>query len=86
MLAERKLTLELTPEAKKLLAEDGYDPAFGARPLKRSIQRMVQNPLAMAILDGRFTDGDQILATVGPEGELKFEKAGAPVAAGHAAE
>ncbi len=82
LLAERKLTLELTPEAKRLLAEDGYDPAFGARPLKRSIQRLVQNPLALAILDGRFADGDQVVATVSPDGELAFEKAGAPVAAG----
>jgi ATP-dependent Clp protease ATP-binding subunit ClpB len=83
LLAERKVTLELTPEAKKLLADDGYDPAFGARPLKRSIQRLVQNPLAMAILEGRFTEGDQIVATVSPAGELVFEKADAPAAAGH---
>ncbi|HZR19072.1 MAG TPA: ATP-dependent chaperone ClpB, partial [Verrucomicrobiae bacterium] len=52
MLAERKITLDVTPEAKKVLAEDGYDPAFGARPLKRSIQRLIQNPLALAVLEG----------------------------------
>ena len=49
LLADRKLTLEVTPEAKRLLAEEGYDPAFGARPLKRAIQRLVQNPAG----DGR---------------------------------
>ena len=53
LLAERKITLELTPEAKRVLAEEGYDPAFGARPLKRAIQRLMQNPLAMAVLEGQ---------------------------------
>ena len=62
LLAERKITLELTPEAKRVLAEEGYDPAFGARPLKRAIQRLIQNPLAMAVLEGRFNDGDTIVA------------------------
>jgi ATP-dependent Clp protease ATP-binding subunit ClpB len=68
LLADRKLTLELTPEAKRLLAEEGYDPVFGARPLKRAIQRMVQNPLAMAVLEGKFGEGDHILVTTGPDG------------------
>ena len=73
LLAEKKLTLEVTPEARALLAAEGYDPAFGARPLKRAIQRLVQNPLAMAVLEGRFADGDHITATVAGEG-LAFEK------------
>jgi ATP-dependent Clp protease ATP-binding subunit ClpB len=60
-LAERKITLELTEEARKTLAERGYDPVFGARPLKRAIQRMVENPLAVAILGGGFRDGDHIV-------------------------
>ena len=64
LLAEKKITLELTPEAKRLLARDGYDPAFGARPLKRAIQRLVQNPLAMAVLEGKFKDGDRVKAVV----------------------
>jgi ATP-dependent Clp protease ATP-binding subunit ClpB len=75
LLGERKITLELTPEAKRLIAEEGYDPAFGARPLKRAIQRMIQNPLAMQLLEGRFQEGDHILATVGDGGALVFEKA-----------
>ena len=74
LLADRKLTLELTAEARALLAREGYDPAFGARPLKRAIQRLVQNPLAMAVLEGRFVEGDTIRAVV--DGEvLKFTKA-----------
>ena len=75
LLAERKLTLELTPEAKRALAAEGYDPAFGARPLKRAIQRLIQNPLASAVLAGRFQEGDRILATEGPDGEIVFTKA-----------
>jgi ATP-dependent Clp protease ATP-binding subunit ClpB len=60
-LAERKLSIELTPEARKALAERGYDPVFGARPLKRTIQRMIENPLAVEVLAGRFAEGDRIL-------------------------
>jgi ATP-dependent Clp protease ATP-binding subunit ClpB len=75
LLAERKLALELTPEAKRLLAEEGYDPAFGARPLKRAIQRLIQNPLALQILEGKFKDGDRIVVTVGPGGQLSFQRA-----------
>ena len=62
LLAEKKITLTVTDEAKQLLATEGYDPGFGARPLKRTIQRMVQNPLAMALLEGKFKDGDAIVA------------------------
>jgi ATP-dependent Clp protease ATP-binding subunit ClpB len=72
LLGDRKITLEVTPEAKRLLAEEGYDPAFGARPLKRSIQRMIQNPLAMAVLAGRFSDGDAIVARPDGKGALEF--------------
>jgi ATP-dependent Clp protease ATP-binding subunit ClpB len=72
-LAERKLALELTPEAKALLAERGYDPVFGARPLKRAIQRMIENPLAVQILAGGFREGDTIL--VDTDGEtFRFRK------------
>src|SRR5213075_844528 len=53
-LAERRIDIELTPAAKELLAEAGWDPAYGARPLKRALQRMVENPLAIALLEGRF--------------------------------
>ena len=57
---------------------EGYDPTFGARPLKRAIQRLIQNPLAMAVLEGRFTEGDHVMATEGPDGEIVFTKAETP--------
>ena len=60
-----------------MLSEEGYDPAFGARPLKRAIQRLIQNPLAMQLLEGRFHDRDHIVVTVGAGGSLAFERAGA---------
>jgi ATP-dependent Clp protease ATP-binding subunit ClpB len=72
-LGERKLQLEVTPEARKMLAERGYDPVFGARPLKRTIQRMIENPLALEVLAGRFGEGDTIV--VEPDGDtLRFRK------------
>ncbi|MBX3133183.1 MAG: ATP-dependent chaperone ClpB [Gemmatimonadaceae bacterium] len=74
LLADRKITLQLSDEAKALIAAEGYDPAFGARPLKRAIQRLVQNPLALELLEGKFHDGDTIVATV-QGGALKFESA-----------
>ncbi|HEX2717340.1 MAG TPA: ATP-dependent chaperone ClpB [Gemmatimonadaceae bacterium] len=76
LLADRKLELEVTPEAKRIIAEEGYDPAFGARPLKRAVQRLLQNPLALAVLEGRFHEGDRIIVTAGPGGTLRFERAG----------
>ncbi len=72
LLAERKISIEVTPEAKRVLAEEGYDPAFGARPLKRSIQRLIQNPLAMAVLEGKFVDGDAIVVRPDGKGALEF--------------
>ena len=62
LLADRKITLTLSDEARAILAAEGYEPAFGARPLKRAIQRLLQNPLALALLEGRFKDGDHIVA------------------------
>ncbi len=61
-LAERKLELELTDGAKELIAETGWDPQFGARPLKRALQRLVENPLALELLEGRYREGDVIRA------------------------
>ena len=81
MLADRKLALEVTPEAKKLLASEGYDPSFGARPLKRAIQRLIQNPLAIMLLEGRFQDGDTIVVKPGEGGKLAFDKTASPAAA-----
>ena len=62
LLAERRLTLRLSPEARQLLADRGYDPVFGARPLKRAIQRYLQNPMAMTVLEGGYHEGDTIIA------------------------
>jgi ATP-dependent Clp protease ATP-binding subunit ClpB len=60
LLAGRNLKLELTPEARALLAEQGYDPVYGARPLKRVIQRELQNRIALELLEGTFNEGDTI--------------------------
>ncbi|MBF0460684.1 MAG: ATP-dependent chaperone ClpB [Magnetococcales bacterium] len=68
LLGERKISLVLSPEARQLLADQGYDPVYGARPLKRVIQQLVQDPLAEGILAGRFRDGETIHLTVGAEG------------------
>jgi ATP-dependent Clp protease ATP-binding subunit ClpB len=73
-LAERGLSLELTDTAKEHLAEAGWDPTYGARPLKRAIQRLVENPLALQLLEGDFAEGDTIRVDA-KDGELVFEKA-----------
>jgi len=73
-LADRKIGLEVTKEAKELLAERGFDPVYGARPLKRTIQRDVQNPLAMKILAGEFGEGDTAAIEADKKGELVFKK------------
>ncbi|MFO0231220.1 AAA family ATPase, partial [Gemmatimonas sp.] len=69
LLADRKLTLRLTEAARQKLADEGYDPVFGARPLKRAVQRLLQNPLALAVLEGRFKEGDAIVADVRPDAD-----------------
>jgi ATP-dependent Clp protease ATP-binding subunit ClpB len=71
LLADRKLSLEITAEAKHLLAEWGYDPVYGARPLKRVVQAKLQNPLALEVLEGRFGEGDTIRVGV-EDGGLAF--------------
>jgi ATP-dependent Clp protease ATP-binding subunit ClpB len=72
-LADRKITLELTAGARDALFKEGYDPAFGARPLKRAIQKLLADPLAMRILEGDIQPGDHILADVSRDGELTFQ-------------
>ena len=81
-LAERGIALELTPGAKEFLDEAGWDPAYGARPLKRAIQRHIENPLALRLLEGDIGAGHTILVDE-RDGELVFEKAEvvSPVAA-----
>jgi ATP-dependent Clp protease ATP-binding subunit ClpB len=75
LLADRKLALELTPAAREKLGEEGYDPIYGARPLKRVIQQRLQNALALKLLQGDFRDGDTILVDVDDRGEFVFSKA-----------
>jgi len=75
-LAERGLELELTDAAKQAIADAGWDPAYGARPLKRSIQRLLENPLAVRLLEGDFTPGDVILVDA-QNGDLVFTRAAA---------
>jgi ATP-dependent Clp protease ATP-binding subunit ClpB len=72
-LAERGLSLELTSGAKETIAEAGWDPAYGARPLKRAIQRLLENPLALRLLEGDFGDGDAIHVDA-QHGDLVFER------------
>jgi ATP-dependent Clp protease ATP-binding subunit ClpB len=76
LLAERQITLELTPAAQELLLREGFDPAYGARPLRRTIQRLIQDPLALQILEGKVLPGDHV--RVDREGEkdaMRFERA-----------
>jgi ATP-dependent Clp protease ATP-binding subunit ClpB len=79
-LRERNLTLRITAPARRYLAEEGYEPAYGARPLKRLIQRQVENELALRLLDGTFVEGDTIEVDVA-DGALTFDKAADAVAA-----
>jgi ATP-dependent Clp protease ATP-binding subunit ClpB len=81
MVADQNLTLEITDAASDLIAAEGYDPAFGARPLKRALQRLLLNPLSTAVLEGRFEEGDRIIVDRVPgEDRLSFERAKTPVA------
>ena len=74
-LGEKQVELHLTPAAKALLFREGYDPAYGARPMKRAIQRLLQDPLALKILDGEVKPGDHLRVDVDAKtGEMKFEK------------
>ncbi len=75
-LADRGIAIELTDEAKLVLADAGWDPAYGARPLKRAIQRLLENPLAVRMLEGDFGDGDTIRVDA-QHGDFVFAKAGA---------
>jgi ATP-dependent Clp protease ATP-binding subunit ClpB len=82
-LGERKITLHLSPAAKALLFREGYDPAFGARPMKRAIQRLIQDPLALKLLDGEIQPGDEVSADVDKKTEeMKFERKAAKAKAG----
>ena len=80
LLADRKITLELTDGARQAIFKAGYDRAYGARPLKRAIQRLVQDPLAVKILDGEILHGDHVKIDADPlNNQLKFEVTGRSV-------
>jgi ATP-dependent Clp protease ATP-binding subunit ClpA len=75
LLAERHITLELAPAANELLLREGYDPAFGARPLRRTIQRLIQDPLAMQILEGGILPGDHVrVDRDGKKDTMRFQR------------
>jgi ATP-dependent Clp protease ATP-binding subunit ClpB len=77
---ERGIEVELTDDARTLLGNLGYDPTYGARPLKRVVQKQLVDKLALKILEGEFSDGD-VVRVDAADGELVFERAGEPVAA-----
>jgi ATP-dependent Clp protease ATP-binding subunit ClpB len=80
-LADRGLKLQVTPAAKEVVMNDGYDPAYGARPMRRSIQRLIQDPLSLRLLAGEFLSGETVVVDKdGDAGKLTFLKAGEPVA------
>jgi ATP-dependent Clp protease ATP-binding subunit ClpB len=75
LLAERQITLEITPAATELLLREGYDPAYGARPLRRTIQRLIQDPLALQILEGKVLPGDRVrVDRDGQKEAMRFER------------
>ncbi|MGC1415106.1 MAG: ATP-dependent chaperone ClpB [Candidatus Acidiferrum sp.] len=75
LLAERQITLALTPGAEELLLREGYDPAYGARPLRRTIQRLIQDPLALQILEGKILPGDHVrVDRDGQKDVMRFER------------
>ncbi len=85
LLEERQITLELTAAAKELLLAEGYDPSYGARPLRRTIQRLIQDPLAMQILEGAILPGERIrVDRDGSKDVMKFERVNAPKPASRA--
>jgi ATP-dependent Clp protease ATP-binding subunit ClpB len=76
-LADRKIHITLSDAAKDFLVREGYDPVYGARPLKRALQRLLLDPLALRVLDGEFRDGDTVAADL-TDGKISFAK-GQPV-------
>jgi ATP-dependent Clp protease ATP-binding subunit ClpB len=86
ILEQRHITIELTGAGRHKLAEEGFNPAYGARPLKRVIQKHIQNRLALLSLQGQVKDGDHVVIDVGPDGEFTFntQPVAQPVASGAA--
>ena len=76
LLKDRKLKMEVTPAAKEAIISEGYDPQYGARPMRRAIQRLVQDPLALKLLSGDFPEGDTVKVDAAPDGSLTFSSVG----------
>ena len=72
-LAERHLELVVGDDVKDRLTEDGFDPVYGARPLKRALQRLLENPLAVELLQGKFPEGSDIIVKSGKDGKMTFD-------------
>jgi ATP-dependent Clp protease ATP-binding subunit ClpB len=73
-LAERQLEIELSDATRELIAQEGFDPVYGARPLKRVIQHRIQDALALKLLEGEFVEKDKIIVDATPNGEVRFRK------------
>ena len=72
LIEDRGLSIEISDHAKEQLAKEGYDPAFGARPLKRALQKLIIDPLAMKLLDGSFKPGDIVFVNVNANGKVEL--------------
>jgi ATP-dependent Clp protease ATP-binding subunit ClpB len=79
LLKDRKLKFEVTPAAKDVIIEEGYDPQYGARPMRRAIQRLIQDPLSLKLISGDFREGETVVVDAGPEGTLVFAPQSAEV-------
>jgi len=79
MIGDRGLSIEISDHAKEQLAKEGYDPAFGARPLKRALQKLIIDPLAMKLLEGKFKAGDTVFVNVGEDGKIELSLEPEPV-------
>jgi ATP-dependent Clp protease ATP-binding subunit ClpB len=80
LIGDRGLSIEISDHAKEQLAKEGYDPAFGARPLKRALQKLIIDPLAMKLLEGTFKPGDIVFVNAGANGKVELSLAPEPVA------
>jgi ATP-dependent Clp protease ATP-binding subunit ClpB len=79
MIGDRGLAIEISDRAKEQIAKEGYDPAFGARPLKRALQKLIIDPLAMKLLDGSFKAGDSVFVNLGESGKVELSPEPEPV-------
>jgi ATP-dependent Clp protease ATP-binding subunit ClpB len=79
LIGDRGLSIEISDHAKEQIAKEGYDPAFGARPLKRALQRLIIDPLALKLLDGGFRTGDTVFVNLGENGKVELSTEPEPV-------